>query len=109
MNDTYRIVDKCIKELGRSHWPTKQKLEIETLLIRAKRLLLAVEGEVPDAECRKDLEIDAFYAGFCSACSSLEAEAVEKLKADVLRLLAKVTAMVEAAGKQRGRTGKTVE
>lgn len=99
MNETYHIINKCIKELRSLDLPRMQKLQVETLLIRIKRLLLSLEGKVRDADCRKELEIDAFYVDFTGGCLSPETDAAECLRLKVERLSAKVAAMVKAVGK----------
>lgn len=101
MNQTYHIINKCIKQLRTFDLPRMQKLQVETLLIQIKRLLISLEGEVRDADCRRELEMDAFYDGFTAECLSPESDAAECLKSKVERLAGKVAAMVKAAGKDR--------
>jgi hypothetical protein len=99
MNETYHIINKCIKQLRNLDLPKMQKLQLETLLIQVKRLLVALEGEVRDADCRKELEIDSFYDGFSVGCLSPETDAAECLRSEVERLSGKVAAMVNAVAK----------
>lgn len=99
MNETYHIINKCIKQLRSLDLPRMQKLQVETLLIQIKRLLLSLEGEVRDADCRKELEIDAFYDSLTGGCLSSETDAAECLTSKVERLSAKVAALAKAVGK----------
>ena len=101
MNETYHIINKCIKQLRTFDLPRMQKLQVETLLIQIKRLLVSLEGEVRDADCRRELEMDAFYDGFTAECLSPGMNAAECLRTKVERLSAKVAAMVKATGKAK--------
>jgi hypothetical protein len=100
MNDAYEMINDCMKRLREAGIPRIQKLQVEIVLLRIKRFLLALEGKVTNGDCHRELGMEKFHADFTRLCCSSDIEAATGCQVVVEEMADKLAAVVEAVGKK---------
>lgn len=91
-----KMINDCIRRLREANIPRMQKLQVEIVLLRIKRFLLALEDELTNGDCRKELGMQTFYADFMQLCCSSDIEAAKGCKEVVEEMAGRVAAVVGA-------------
>ena len=98
MNNAYKMISACVKQLRDAGFPRMHKLQVEMGLLRITRLLLALEDCGTIDYCRRNLGLENFFTDFTRMCRSSDIEA-ERCKVVVEEMADRLAAVVEAVRK----------